>query len=219
MKRIILACVGVTALVGVAAAADLPPAAPAPYYKAPVYNPVYNWTGFYVGVNGGGGWGTSSWTSTGGFSTSGGVVGGTAGYNYQINQFVLGVEADIDWAGISGTTTTACAAGCKTNDSWLSTVRGRVGYAADRFMPYFTGGAAFGDIRGSSPGFASSTSNAGWTIGGGLEAAIAGNWTAKVEYLYVDLGNFSCNLSCGLTTPQSINFHANLLRGGINYRF
>ena len=65
----------------------------------------------------------------------------------------LGVEGDIDWADIDGSTTNACPAGCKTSDTWLSTVRGRLGYAADRFMPFVTGGAAFGDIRASTPGF------------------------------------------------------------------
>jgi outer membrane immunogenic protein len=182
--------------------------------------PVYNWTGFYIGINGGGGWGTSSWSSTGSFGTSGGVVGGTVGYNYQINQIVLGAEGDVDWAGLSGNTVTSCPAGCTTKDTWLATARARVGYAADRFLPYVTGGAAFGDIRASMPGApGASASNAGWTIGGGVEAAIAGNWTAKVEYLYVDLGNFNCGTSCGAAAVNDVSFRANLLRGGINYRF
>jgi outer membrane immunogenic protein len=100
-------------------------------------------------------------------------------------------------------------------------VRGRLGYAADRFMPYVTGGAAFGDIRASTPGFSqASANNAGWTLGGGLEAALVGNWTAKVEYLYVDLGSFNCGLNCGAgLTTDNVSFHANLLRGGVNYKF
>jgi outer membrane immunogenic protein len=221
MKRLVLALAAVAALTGSAAAADLSQPAPAPYYKAPVYAPVYNWSGFYIGINGGGGWGTSNWTSAGGLNTSGGLVGGTVGYNYQLNQVVLGVEGDIDWADISGNKTAAglCAFGCTTKDSWLSTVRGRVGYAADRFMPYVTGGLALGDIQASLPGFAGgNATNAGWTIGGGIEFAIAGHWTAKAEYLYVDLGNFNCGLACGAAT-QNVSFTANLLRGGINYRF
>ena len=130
--------------------------------------PVYNWTGFYIGINGGGGFGRSQWDSTGSFNTSGGLVGGTVGYNYQFGQGVVGLEGDIDWANINGTTNTSAPLGCKTSDHWLSTVRGRLGYAADRFMPFVTGGAAFGDIRASTPGFAgASTTNAGWTVGGG----------------------------------------------------
>ncbi|MGH6672321.1 MAG: outer membrane protein [Xanthobacteraceae bacterium] len=222
MKRIVLACAGVLALGGVAAAADLPPAAgPGPYYKAPVYAPAYNWSGFYLGLNGGGGWGRSTWTHTGGFDTSGGLVGGTIGYNYQVNQAVLGVEGDIDWADINGTTSVAgCpATSCKTSDDWLGTIRGRLGYAAGRFMPYITGGAAFGDIKGSGPGLAGvDNTNAGWTAGGGIEFAIAGHWTAKAEYLYVDLGSVSCGVACGAAT-QNISFKSNLFRGGINYRF
>ena len=88
--------------------------------------------------------------------------GGTVGYNYQIRHFVVGAEADIDWASISGTTTTAaCPAGCKTGDSWLSTVRGRVGYAADRFLPFITGGAALGNINATTAGLTTSAANAG----------------------------------------------------------
>jgi len=222
MKRVIFACVGVVALSGAAAAADLP-VAPAPYYKAPVYAPAYNWSGFYLGINGGGGWGRSTWSTTGSFDTSGGVIGGTVGYNYQMNQVVLGVEGDIDWANINGSTNTGCTSAtgtsCTTGDNWLSTVRGRLGYAADRFMPYVTGGAAFGDIKASGPGLTGvDTTNAGWTLGGGIEFAIAGHWTAKAEYLYVDLGNVSCNAACG-AAAQSVNWHANLGRLGLNYRF
>jgi len=222
MKRLVLAFAALAVWVGTAAAADLSRGpAPAPYYKAPELAPVYNWSGFYIGINGGGGWGTSQWTTSGSFNTSGGLIGGTVGYNYQMNQVVLGVEGDIDWANISGTRTAAgvCAFGCTTKDSWLGTVRGRVGYAADRFMPYLTGGLALGDIKASLPGFTGgSTTNAGWTIGGGIEFAIVGHWTAKAEYLYVDLGSFNCGLSCGAVT-QNVSFTTNLLRGGVNYRF
>lgn len=219
MKRFNVACVGLLALTGAAAAADL--GQPAPYYKAPppVYAPAYTWSGFYIGVNGGGAFGRSSWDSTGGFDTSGGLVGGTVGYNYQIGRAVLGIEGDIDWADINGTTTNLCAAGCKTSDSWLSTVRGRLGYAADRVMPFVTAGGAFGDIRASSPGLAGgSTANAGWTVGGGIEFAVVGNWTAKAEYLYVDLGKLSCGLGCGAAI-DNVSFTTNIVRGGINYRF
>jgi outer membrane immunogenic protein len=222
MKRVILAFVGVVALGGAAAAADLPPApAPAPYYKAPALVPTYDWSGFYLGINGGGGWGRSTWTTTGSFDTSGGLVGGTIGYNYQINQVVLGLEGDIDWADINGSVTNAgCpSTACTTTDNWLSTVRGRLGYAADRFMPYVTGGAAFGDVKATGPGLSGTdTTNAGWTVGGGIEFAIAGHWTAKAEYLYVDLGHVGCGTACGATT-ENVSWRSNIGRLGINYRF
>ena len=220
MKRFVLALVGWAALTGSVAAADLARPVPQPYYQAPVAAQLYNWTGFYIGVNGGGAFGRSAWDPTGHFNMSGGIVGGTVGYNYQFGQAVVGVEGDIDWAGISGTTNNLCPLGCKTSDSWLSTVRGRLGYAADRFMPFVTGGAAFGNIQATTPGFiGASSSQVGLTVGAGLEFAIAGNWTAKAEYLYVDLGKFTCGLSCGVLPTNNVSFTANLVRASVNYRF
>lgn len=218
MKRAFVAGAALLALGSVAAAADLP--APQPYYKAPaIAPPPFSWSGFYLGVNGGGGFGSSNWDTAGSINTSGGLVGGTIGYNYQINRFVVGVEGDVDWAGISGSTTTAaCPAGCKTGDSWLSTARGRIGYAADRFLPYVTGGAAFGNIDATTAGLTTTTTNAGWTVGAGLEFAITPNWSAKAEYLYVDLGKFNCGPNCGAAT-DNVSFNANLVRGGVNYHF
>ena len=198
MKKLLLASVGLIAFgIASASAADIQRRQVMPA-RAPVYvTPVYNWTGFYVGINGGGGWGKSDWSNAFGTADaklSGGLVGGTIGYNYQIGQAVLGVEGDIDWSNIQGSTSNGICGGttCHTRNSWLSTARGRIGYAADRFMPYVTGGAAFGDIKADA-GFGSETkTRTGWTVGGGLEAAIAGPWTAKIEYLYVDLGKGSC---------------------------
>ena len=220
MKRFVLGLVGWAALTGSVAAADLARPVPQPYYQAPVAAQLYNWTGFYIGVNGGGAFGRSAWDPTGHFNMSGGIVGGTVGYNYQFGQAVVGVEGDIDWAGISGTTNNLCPLGSKTSDSWLSTVRGRLGYAADRFMPFVTGGAAFGNIQATTPGFiGASSSQVGLTVGAGLEFAIAGNWTAKAEYLYVDLGKFTCGLSCGVLPTNNVSFTTNLVRAGVNYRF
>ncbi len=196
MKRVFFALVSLAALTGTAAAADLPPRpAPAPYYKAPIAVPVYNWTGFYIGINGGGGFGRSHGIRPAASTPPAAWSAAPSATIISSAKAVVGVEGDIDWADINGTTNTACPLGCKTSDHWLSTVRGRLGYAADRFMPFVTGGAAFGDIRASTPGFAgANTTNAGWTVGAGLEFAIAGNWTAKAEYLYVDLGKFNCGI-------------------------
>jgi outer membrane immunogenic protein len=201
-----------------AQAADILPTKAPPMAVPP---PLYSWTGFYIGINGGGGWGASNWDSAGGFNLSGGLVGGTVGYNYQIGRAVLGIEGDADWTDIRGTgTSPACPLGCTTGNSWLSTVRGRLGYAADRFMPYVTGGAAFGNIDASTPGFpGASATNAGWTVGGGLEFALWRNWSIKAEYLYVDLGRFDCGLSCGPVAPDHVSLRTNIVRGGINVRF
>jgi outer membrane immunogenic protein len=208
-----------------AVAADL---SLAPLYKSPPaqvtqsYNTqAYNWTGFYFGANGGGGWGHSNWsTNATGIGLGGGQVGGTVGYNRQLGNAVFGVEGDIDWSGLNGTSTTiGCPGGCSTSDSWLSTVRGRVGYAFDRVMPYVTGGLAVGDIRAATPGLAGGTStNAGWTVGGGIEFALPGNWTAKAEYLRVDLGSFNCT-GCSALPGDNISMQQNVVRAGVNYHF
>jgi outer membrane immunogenic protein len=218
MKKLLLASAGLLALgIAAASAADIPRRQAMPA-KAPLYTPVpvYNWTGFYVGINGGGGWGRSDFSApltSDSFRTSGGLVGGTLGYNYQVGQVVLGLEGDIDWSNIRGSGTCA-GLSCSVRNNWLGTVRGRLGYAADRFMPYVTGGVAFGDIKTSVAGFGdSSQTKAGWTVGGGIEAAIAGPWTAKVEYLYVDLGRG------GSVLGSDAGFKTNIVRAGLNYRF
>jgi outer membrane immunogenic protein len=221
MKQTVLASLGLLAIAAAASpamAADLPVR---PTVKAPVYVPqAYNWSGFYLGINGGYGFGTSSWTDTDKFNINGGLVGGTAGYNWQAGQAVFGLEGDGDWSGIKGSTTTGCPAGCETRNDWLATFRGRLGYAADRFLPYVTGGLAVGDIKATTPGFPGiDSTRAGWTVGGGVEFAIAGPWTAKLEYLYVDLGNANCGVSCGTFTPDNVDLKANVVRGGINYKF
>ena len=205
------------AAVAPAQAADL---SVAPIYKAPPAVPAYNWSGFYLGVNGGGGWGSSNWSSVGSFNNlSGGLVGGTAGMNWQTGHAVFGLEGDVDWSGLRGSGPALCP-GCATNNDWLATVRGRAGYAFDRFMPFVTGGLAVGDIRATAPGFAgASQTNAGWTVGGGLEFALTNNLSAKAEYLHVDLGNMNCGFSCGVAPGNNVTLREDVVRGGLNYRF
>jgi outer membrane immunogenic protein len=223
MKKLVAGFFAFAALVTAqgALAADL---SVAPLYKAPpaVVTQAYNWTGFYLGANGGGGWGHSYWdTSADRIGTSGGLVGGTVGYNWQVGSAVFGLEGDIDWANLKGTSaSTLCPAGCTTSDGWLGTVRGRLGYAFGGVLPYVTGGLAVGDIRAATPGFAGATStNAGWTAGGGLEFALPGNWSAKAEYLHVDLGSFNCGVNCNGLPTDNVSMHDNIVRAGVNYRF
>lgn len=219
MMRSVLAGFGLLALVAGASAADLPrQAAP---YRAPGYVSAYNWTGFYLGINGGGGWGRSTWNGMGVTpDPSGAMVGLTAGYNWQGagNPFVFGVEGDIDWTNVRGSSICGGTT-CETRNSWLGTVRGRVGYAWDRILPYVTGGAAFGNIKTEVAGLAgASNSNIGWTLGTGIEAAVAPNWSAKVEYLYARIGDTTCSAAaCG--TASNVNLRLNVLRAGVNYRF
>lgn len=219
MRRVLFATIGLLGLaVTSASVADLPRAMPP--VKAPAYVPaVYSWNGFYLGINGGGGWGHSNWNNgVGSADVSGGLAGVTAGYNWQTGQWVFGLEADIDWSNIKGNFTNAgCPFGCETKNSWLGTARGRIGWAFDRWLPYVTGGAAFGDVKATQAGIASaSDTNVGWTVGAGIEAAVVANWTAKVEYLYADLGHVNCSVCLPAT---NVNFRTNIVRAGLNYRF
>lgn len=223
-KKLVAGCVALGTLVAAqsAVAADL---SVAPLYtKAPPaeVTQAYNWTGFYLGANGGGGWGRSWWSAPGtAVNLSGAQAGGTAGYNWQYGNTVLGLESDLDWSNLKGTNSSGCAAaGCTSQNDWLSTVRGRLGYSFGAVMPYVTGGLAVGDIKASTPGFAgASTTNAGWVVGGGLEFALPGNWSAKAEYLHVDLGNLNCGTNCGPTATNNVSMHENVVRAGLNYHF
>jgi len=223
MRRVLLASISLLALsVGGAVAADLPRAAPA--YKAPVAIPMFNWTGGYIGVNAGYGWGTSDWgLFAADAKPSGGVAGLTLGYNWQAlgSPWVFGLEGDINWSGMNGSFNNfACPVGCEIKNDWFGTVRGRVGYAVDRLMPYVTGGLAYGNVKANINGIGTtSDTNFGWTVGAGLEGALAPNWTAKIEYLYMDLGNTDCGLALcgGFSVP--IDYTANIVRAGLNYKF
>jgi len=214
-----------------ALAADVGPViTPGPFDAPPAYvtTKIYDWTGFYIGINGGAAFGNIKWGSapdavSGTSNISGGLAGGTAGYNLQTGQpFVVGVEADADWSGIRATVSPAsCAPNCDFKVPWLGTARLRVGWAFNALMPYLTGGVAFGALRASSAGAPLGTGTAdtlGWTAGVGIEFALTGELRAKVEYLYVNLGGFSCFAACG-GGPISFNANnASIIRAGLNYR-
>ncbi|HVV60374.1 MAG TPA: outer membrane protein [Pseudolabrys sp.] len=203
-----------------AQAADLPPAYKAPPYVAPSYS---NWNGFYVGINGGYGWGSSKWDFPSvNTKPSGALVGGTLGYNFQTGTWVWGIEGDWDYSSEKGSV--SCVGGtatCTTKNDWLATARARLGYAGwNNWLPYITGGAAYGDIKATNTAASSAhKGELGWTLGGGVEYAMWQNWTVKLEYLYVDLGKFTCGTACGGTPSDHVNFTTNIVRAGINYRF
>jgi outer membrane immunogenic protein len=254
MKRVLIAVALGLACFGSALAADLPapPEAPAAVY-APPPPAVYNWGGLYFGVNGGWGFGNSSWSdadnvsglgTTGNFNTNGYAAGGTIGVNWQSDAFVFGLEGDLDAMGLDGKSSSLYCGGpvapgnlglganakCETKQTWLGTFRGRVGYAADRVLFYGTAGGAVGNIEtGVNNSFVSQT-KAGWTVGAGVEAAFADNWTARVEYLFVDMQNASCNTAaaCGndfvvgvgaFPANQTVRLNSNLIRLGLDYKF
>ena len=219
--RLILAGIAAVMTAPLAAqAADLPQ----PYKARPgIVEPAYaNWTGFYVGINGGYGWGSSKWDIPAvNPKPSGGLAGGTIGYNFQTGQWVWGVEADLDWSGMKDSI--ACGAGtCETKNDWLGTARARLGYAGwNNWLPYLTAGAAFGDVKAdnSTRGTTASKTQLGWTAGAGIEYAIRSNWSVKVEYLYADLGKFDCGTSCSAVVPDNVTYTTNIVRAGVNYRF
>jgi outer membrane immunogenic protein len=207
-----------------ASAADMPAEPYAPY-QAPIEPvvPAFSWSGFYVGGNVGYGWARTEWTGgAGNFTTSpdGFQVGGTGGYNFQTGAFVFGIEGDIDYVDLNGTAVNNLCATCTIKDTWLATLRGRVGYAFGRWLPYFTGGGAWGNVYVSSPAGSGTSTKGGWSAGGGVEYSWDRLWSAKLEYLYADLGDANCPAAtCGTLTDVNLHYTQSILRAGINYHF
>jgi outer membrane immunogenic protein len=233
LMKLVLAASMVALVGGQALAADLPTPTPLPGVK---YFPTaaYNWGGGYFGLNGGYGFGQSEWTlagvSTGSFNVNGFLFGGTLGANFQTGRLVLGLEGDFDWSGITGSSSVAaCAAigapigaACQTKSAnWLSTGRGRVGYAFDRILVFATGGLALTnlEVAFTQPAVTVSDVVGGWTVGAGIEFAFADNWTAKAEYLFVDFGKITCTVSLPVCGTGTVSLTENIVRAGINYKF
>jgi outer membrane immunogenic protein len=219
MKRIVLATAMTALLAGTALAADMPARMPT---KAVPYVAMYNWTGAYVGLNAGYGWARASDSLGASANLNGFVGGGQIGYNWQANgsPLVLGLEADFQGTGQSQTQTVPGVATLDTRVRWFGTVRGRLGYAADRALFYVTGGLAYvnsGVTLTTAAGQSTdSGTKAGYALGGGIEYAFAGPWTAGLEYLYVDTGSRSVTVGA---VNDSIKIRENILRAKINYRF
>jgi outer membrane immunogenic protein len=212
--------------------------------KAPLlpFISAYSWSGAYVGLNGGFGWGRTNHTAsltvggagatTGDFDANGGLFGGTLGYNRQIGQYVVGLETDLDWSNIKGSfgrTAVAPIVGAVSFSlgselKWLDTTRVRVGWANDRTLLYVAGGAAFGGLTTTASanaallGFAvaatagDTLTRFGWTLGGGIEYAFNDMFTGRVEYLYVDLGTQTHML------VDSVKFTTSIVRGGVDMK-
>jgi outer membrane immunogenic protein len=207
------ATVAVTAIATVASAADMP--TKAPIQRAPLAT-FYNWSGCYIGVNAGGGWARTKFTNTANttafghldpgesftYTYDGFVGGGHAGCNYQVNQWVFGIEGSFDGSSIKGDATDLAILNddvFTTKVDSLATVTGRIGYAWNNVLLYAKGGYAGGNVHfsvsdtccvGGSPMGAGSGTHwqSGWTIGGGLEYGLTPNWIVGAEYNYIDLG-------------------------------
>jgi outer membrane immunogenic protein len=223
MRRILFTAL-MAGVASSALAADLPthkaPPAPAPYYTPPPFT----WTGFYVGVNGG--WGFSGTDNNSFGNINGGLVGGTVGYNYQMGQFVIGYEGDVDWSDVHGSNFTYGLPGGfgtdKLTTDFMVTERARLGYAVDRTMFFVTGGyagiethATFSD---SFKNFGSQNNfQNGGVIGAGVEYAFTNNISVKGEYLYVP--TFSQTYFAGTPDQTKTGLGLSIFRAGINYKF
>jgi outer membrane immunogenic protein len=243
---------------------DLPHEAPVPVF-AKVPEAPFTWSGFYVGAQAGAGWGTSTEAlnsfavCTGGFCVpfpvfpnafgsntgiNGWHGGATAGFNWQINQIVLGVEGDWSTADIEGSGTdcsfasqVALSAGCSTRLGYFATLDGRVGFALDRILWYVKGGGAFGhfsdtivtnDMLFPGPAFVATDNRWGVTAGAGVEFAFCKNLSAKLEYDYIDFGTRTVSLvntQSGFFAPSTVNAsdtfreQVSIIKAGVNYRF
>jgi outer membrane immunogenic protein len=294
MKKLAICLMATVALIGTPVlAADLNK----PVYKAappPPPVPVYSWTGFYVGGNVGYSWGRANddlgflqtdlanlatFGATDSNKVNGVIGGGQAGFNWQVNNFVYGIETDFQASGQKGTNNfdgliingssppnfgnNPATVTDTTKLDWFGTTRVRAGLAWDRWLVYGTGGVAYGEVKqngnilpANPPGFPGanapivwdqSSSKVGWAVGAGVENAITGNWSWKLEYLYMDLGTVTANVSGGvgnignLSVPDNCynnggsnacngfrnaatgtvtsHFTDNIVRVGINYKF
>lgn len=254
MKRTLFAGAIALTVASPAFAADLPVAPPrAPATYVPVVAPVYNWSGVYVGVNAGGSWfsqdntnftcvgaaclaATSSGQS---LKDSGFAAGGQLGINFQSGQWVFGIEGDADYLSNKQSITTspdfsggASSATHAYTLDFLSTVRGRLGFAWDRALIYGTGGLAMADyqvqrtqnVAGLDVAGASQTvSNfrIGWAAGAGVEYAFSDMVTGRVEYLVAGLQsvNDTYNFPAATVTASSPTAYINMVRGGLNFKF
>lgn len=214
MSRVVLRLVALAAAVWTmsAQAADFSYGSPG-RYNAPVtmnrnqwFGPD-SWAGPYLGGNLGYAWGSVDNNPT---KPSGFVAGAQAGYNFRQDQWVFGVEGDIQATGADDT-----FAPWKFSNPWFGTLRGRAGYLLSNVILFYgTGGLAFGDLRGETFGLSESHTTAGWTAGLGAEYAFAPHWSAKLEYLYVDLANSPFSI-----TGVSNGSRFGTVRFGVNYHF
>jgi outer membrane immunogenic protein len=207
LRRIVASVTGAIVLAATANAADLyraPPPAAVSFKDAPPPYVGVTWSGFYGGINGGGGW--SAKTDV--LSPTGAFGGGQIGYNFQMGSIVFGVESDFEASDIADK-----GLGRKSSLNWFGSARGRLGYVLDRTLVYGTGGFGYGRVK--NDGFAETQT--GWVAGGGVEYKFTPNWSGKVEYQYYDL-------DAPLNSPvgplgggigDRTQFHT--VRAGVNY--
>jgi outer membrane immunogenic protein len=225
---------------GSALAADLPPP-----YRMPPAAPVFSWTGYYWGANIGYGWGTSKYDASiifvgaiSGSQNINGVIGGfQSGYNYQLGTWLIGTESDLQLSGQKGGATFPGVLPLSTVTTsqkleWFGTARTRAGFlATPNLLLYGTFGVAYGRVSDSTTttviGLGSATTSfkdvkAGWTAGAGIEGAFGGGWSAKLEYLYIDLGKTEQTFATpalGTVVTETRRLTDNIVRVGVNYKW
>ena len=238
VRLYLLSTVSALALTGVASAADMP-------VKAPPPAAVISWAGFYIGGHGGIGWLHASETITAGANIStcaspgrnvkceldatGAVLGGQVGYNWQQGQWVFGIEADASWSSLKksesfGTPTPGLFHIIHDKIDWLSSARGRFGWAMGDTLFYGTGGVAFANFdagffrinAGARAQFDKTT--VGWVAGGGIEKMFSRNWSARAEFLHYGLGRKSLTSTTGGTYTTAFRHDVSVVRLGINFR-
>jgi outer membrane immunogenic protein len=248
MKRILLSLAGLAALGAPAMAADLAPRPYTPTKAPPIASPAYDWSGFYVGINGGGGWSRDCWNNTSFFGTavipsagegcgpgSGGTVGGQIGYRWQAASWVFGVEAQGNWANISGSNQSLVFPNItnQSNVDAFGLFTGQIGYAWNNVLLYVKGGAAVTDNQYSSlsniSGNVLSTSNDtrwGGTVGVGFEYGFTPNWSLAIEYDHLFMGTHNDAFTGVLPANAGVNTRnddigqdIDLVTARINYRF
>jgi opacity protein-like surface antigen len=220
VQKLFLASIAAVGLFGASAlASDLP--TKAPIKKAPIAAPTYNWSGFYIGANFGGGWSNGS-LNIAGNSPYGGFtefIGGVeAGYNYQAGHLLFGVEGDFDGASFNHPALPVATLG-SVNQHWVSTLAGRVGFVDDRWLVFakLGGGWVQSNATVNLPGssWSGSNTNSGWLLGGGIEYGFKPHWTVKLEYDYLALSNWT-----SATVPAvQLNHDLQMVKAGINYKF
>ena len=232
-KTLLLAAASIVALSAAApaVAADL---AARPYTKAPaMVAAIYDWSGFYIGINGGGGSAHTTWDIVGGaregsHDATGGTVGGQIGYRWQAGQWVFGVEGQGNWADFSGDNISAVfAARNRTKIDSFGLISGQVGYAWNNVLVYVKGGAAVVgnkfDVRTAGGAFVASSDDTRWggTVGVGLEYGFAPNWSVGVEYNHIFLGGNDQTLTNGGVFVQTDHIKQDVDMGlvRLNYKF
>jgi opacity protein-like surface antigen len=239
LKKLLVSSVAAVMVVVAAPAV----AADAPIYTAPpVYAP-WSWTGFYLGLHWGGGWGTKGWSDPTNFFAGAGffpgsgpigglLAGGQAGFNYQVGSIVWGAEVDFSLANLDGNTNcggTAAGGGwiCHARVNGLGTLAGRLGYAFDHSLLYLKAGGAWANEKHDVSSFfflnnfAGSETRWGWTLGAGFEHALTPHWSVKAEYNYLGFGTDRVNLpdQFGNNPPFDISQHIHVFKMGLNYKF